>query len=116
MDAVSDCIMELAFHHQRLPPVLNIAHPRPIAWNTMFKFVNEDLVLQKKLDAPLPFIPFPEWLSIVESHSQSPDPAVKFNIVCPFSPFSAFLRDSHCGLFSLLSDLLVCSGSSQLVI
>ena len=95
MDAVSDCITELAFHHQRLPPVLNIVHPRPTSWNTIFKLLNDTLVLQKKLDELLPFIPFPEWLSLVESHAQSPDQALKFKIVCPFSPFSAFLYDSH---------------------
>ena len=90
MDVVSDCITELAFHHQRLPPVLNIAHPRPTDWNTIFKLINDALVLQKKLDAPLPLVSFQEWFSNVESHARSPDQAVKRKIVCPFFPFYAF--------------------------
>src|ERR1700734_738249 len=84
MDAVSDCIIELAFHNQRLPPVLNIVHPRPIEWNTIIKLINDGLVLQKKIATPLPLVSFQEWFSNLEGPTQSADQAVELKIVCPF--------------------------------
>ena len=91
MDAVSDCITELASHHQRLPPVLNIAHPRPTDWNRIIKFIGDALVLQKMLDIPLPLVSFREWFSNLEAHAQSPDQAEEARIVCIFFPLSIFL-------------------------
>ena len=84
MDAVSDCITELVFHNQRLPPVLNIVHPKPTEWNAIIKLINDGLVLKKKLETPLPLVSFQEWFSNLEGHAQSPDQAVELKIVCPF--------------------------------
>ena len=89
MDAVSDCITELAFQDRRLPSVLNIVHPRPTEWNTIIKLIGEALVSQKKLDTPLSFVSFQEWFSILESHAHSSNPAVEVKIVCLF--FCLFL-------------------------
>ena len=70
MDAVSSCIMELIFHNKRLPPVLNVVHPRPTEWDTVIKLIGDALVLQKKLSSPLDLIPFQEWFYILEAHAK----------------------------------------------
>ena len=71
MDAVSNCIMELIFHNKRLPPVLNVVHPRPTDWNTVIKLTRDALVLQKKLESPLALISFQEWFYILEAHAKA---------------------------------------------
>ncbi|KAF8816011.1 putative aminoadipate reductase [Phlegmacium glaucopus] len=81
VDAVSNCITELTFHNERLPPVLNVVHPRPTEWNTVIKLIGDALVAQKKLESPLAFVSFQKWFSILEAHAQSANelriPAVK---------------------------------------
>ena len=89
MDAVSDCITELAFQNQRLPSVLNIVHPRPTEWNTVIKLIGDALVLQKKLDSPLALVSFQEWFSLLEAHAQSAN-AEEVRIVCVFFPVYFF--------------------------
>ena len=90
MDAVSDCITELAFQNQRLPSVLNIVHPRPTEWNTIIKLIGDALVLQKKLESPLAFVSFQEWFSILEAHAQSSNQADEVKIVCVFFPLPVY--------------------------
>jgi len=69
MDAVSNCILELVFQNERLPPVLNVVHPRPTDWNTVIKLIGDALVSQNKLDSPLAFVPFQHWFSVLEAHA-----------------------------------------------
>lgn len=71
MDAVSNCIVELIFQTERLPPALNIVHPRPTDWNTIFKFIGDALVLQKGLDLPFTSISFQKWFYILEAHAKA---------------------------------------------
>ena len=71
MDAVSNCIVELIFQNKRLPPVLNVVHPRPTDWNTVIKLIGDALVLRKKLDSPLDLISFQEWFYILEAHAKA---------------------------------------------
>jgi hypothetical protein len=71
MDAVSNCIMELIFHNKRLPPVLNVVHPRPTEWNKVIKLIGDALVSQKKISSPLDFISFQEWFYILEAHAKA---------------------------------------------
>ena len=92
MDAVSDCITELAFYNQRLPSVLNIVHPRPTEWNTIINLIGDALVLQRKVDSPLVLVSFQEWFSILEAHAQSSNPAEEVRIVCVFFSLFTFLK------------------------
>ena len=71
MDAVSNCIMELIFHNKRLPPVLNLVHPRPTEWNKVIEHIGDALVVQKKLSKPLDFISIREWFYILETHAKA---------------------------------------------
>ena len=71
MDAVSNCVMELIFHDKRLPPVLNVVHPRPTDWNKVIELIGDALVLQKKVDSPLALISFQEWFNILEGHAKA---------------------------------------------
>ena len=71
MDAVSNCIVELIFQNERLPPVLNLVHPKPTDWNTVIKLIGKALVSQKRLKSPLSFVSFQNWFSILEErHAQ----------------------------------------------
>jgi len=67
MDAVSNCITELTFHNERLPPVLNVVHPRPTDCNAVIKLIGDALVVQRRLKSPLPFVSFKEWFSILKT-------------------------------------------------
>jgi hypothetical protein len=71
MDAVSNCVMELIFQSKRLPPVLNVVHPRPTDWNTVIKLIGDALVSTKKLDSPLALVSFQEWFYILEAHAKA---------------------------------------------
>jgi hypothetical protein len=71
MDAVSKCIVELIFHNKRLPPVLNVVHPRPTDWNTVIKLIGDALVLQKKLYSPLTLISFQEWFYVLKARAKA---------------------------------------------
>jgi thioester reductase-like protein len=102
MDSVSDSITELAFHHQRLPPVLNIVHPKSTNWNTIIKPINDALVFQKKLDAPLPLVSFQEWFSNLEGHAQSADQAVELKI--PALKLLDFFRSLSAGDLQVTTD------------
>ena len=69
MDAVSNCLVELIFQNELLPPVLNVVHPRPTDWNTVIKLIGDALVSKKKLDSPIAYVPFQHWFSVLEAHA-----------------------------------------------
>ena len=71
MDAVSNCIMEMIFHNKRLPPVLNLVHPRPTEWNKVIELIGDALVVQNKLSEPLELISIREWFCILEAHAKA---------------------------------------------
>jgi hypothetical protein len=71
MDAVSNCILELIFRNERLPPVLNVVHPRPTDWNTVIELIRDALVLKKQFNSPLALISFQEWFYILEAHAKA---------------------------------------------
>ncbi|TCD65360.1 putative NRPS-like protein biosynthetic cluster [Steccherinum ochraceum] len=48
------------------PLLINLVHPYPVTWNTVFQFIGN------ALSKPLPLVPFAEWLAKVES-SEDPD-------------------------------------------
>ncbi|KAJ5805816.1 acetyl-CoA synthetase-like protein [Penicillium pulvis] len=71
VDKAAQIIIELT-KAQTVPPILHLAHPRPIKWDT---FVNR---MAKNLDVPV--IPFDTWIqrmSSPEASDQSLNPAVK---------------------------------------
>ncbi|KAJ5622949.1 acetyl-CoA synthetase-like protein [Penicillium lividum] len=71
VDKAAQAIIELT-KAQTVPPILHLAHPRPIKWDT---FVNR---MAKSLDVPI--IPFDTWIqrmSSPEASDQSLNPAVK---------------------------------------
>ena len=97
MDAVSNCIMELIFHTKRLPPVLNLVHPRPTKWNKVIKLIGDALVSQKRLSEPLDLISIREWFYILESHAKAANQEnknelkiVRLSIFLGFTTFTDF--------------------------
>ena len=112
MDAVSSCIAGLVFHNKRLPPVLNLVHPRPIDWDRVIRLIGDSLISQKRLDSPLSFVSFQTWFSTLEAHAKSANQEndnelriVRLNFALFQIPFSSIL--------SLLSNLLIFSDKCQ---
>lgn len=64
MDAVANIILDLVVLPQPEPPLVNVVHPRPIAWDTVFKLIND------AIGANLPAVPYAEWLSKLEAHDK----------------------------------------------
>ena len=62
MDAVATAATELILSSQRLPPLLNVVHPRPITWKGVFESINSSIGGQ-----PLKMVPLIEWLETLES-------------------------------------------------
>jgi hypothetical protein len=43
-------------------PVLNVVHPRPIAWNTVMDLISNALIEEGVVNERLPPLPCSEWL------------------------------------------------------
>jgi len=93
MDAVSKCIVELIFHNKRLPPVLNVVHPRPTDWNTVIKLIGDALVLQKKLNSPLTLISFQEWFYVLKARAKAANQENKIELRIPGVKLLDFFRE-----------------------
>jgi len=103
MDAVSNCIVELIFQNQRLPPALNVVHPRPTGWNEMFKLIDDALVLQK-IHAPLTFISFQKWFNILEVHAKAANQENENERRIPAVKLLDFFRQMSAGDLKVTSD------------
>jgi NAD dependent epimerase/dehydratase family enzyme len=60
-DAVAKSIIDVILSEDRLPPTFNLVHPRPVPWSVVVEGINQSMV-----DAPLPIVPFDEWLAKIE--------------------------------------------------
>lgn len=66
MDAVCQAIIDVATSKEAPPAVVNLAHPRPIAWHAMMGDASKALVSKGVTDKPLPLVPFALWASTLE--------------------------------------------------
>ncbi|TCD65176.1 putative NRPS-like protein biosynthetic cluster [Steccherinum ochraceum] len=67
------------------PLLVNLVHPRPIKWSTVFQSIGD------ALSKPLPLVPFTEWLAKVESLSENANAQTLDRI--PAIKLLSFLRD-----------------------
>ena len=65
MDVVAHIMADLMFSKTPLPPSLNVAHPRPIPWSQMIKYVQ--VSLKRVTYRDLRIIPFHEWMLRLEA-------------------------------------------------
>ena len=67
MDTVCNAMTDLMLSLRTVPApeMVNLVHPRPVAWNAIFKGISEAL-----LNHP-PLTPFRAWLSKIEALSAS---------------------------------------------
>ncbi|KAI5828372.1 NAD(P)-binding protein [Schizophyllum commune Tattone D] len=65
MDIVAHIMADLMFSKTPLPPSLNVAHPRPIPWSQMIKYVR--VSLKRMTHRDLRIIPFHEWMLRLEA-------------------------------------------------
>ena len=65
MDVVAHIMADLMFSKTPLPPSLNVAHPRPIPWSQMIKYVR--VSLRRATHQDLRIIPFHEWMLRLEA-------------------------------------------------
>ncbi|KAJ7117635.1 hypothetical protein C8R44DRAFT_832337 [Mycena epipterygia] len=94
VDVVAQSIREIALTREALPPVLNVVHPRPIAWSSMISILRDALIEAKSV-APdaLQLLPFQHWLKLLEKCQDSNLPALK--LLAFFRDMSQ--RDAHVG-------------------
>lgn len=74
MDSVAQSIIDVA-QSQDSPRVLNIVHPRPIAFNDLIASVNNSLSAEGVISNPLPALPIQEWFSLLEARAAAPTDA-----------------------------------------
>jgi len=69
--AVSNAILDVAFAEEEPSIAINLVHPRPIDWKTLMQPVAEAIFKHKITSAPLPLVPFSEWLVKLESSAKN---------------------------------------------
>jgi hypothetical protein len=60
---------------QPLSQVVNVSHPRPVAWDHVFQLINDSL------GTHLSIVPYAQWLEKLESLNQDPSPEVLESVV-----------------------------------
>ncbi|KAG1733502.1 putative aminoadipate reductase [Suillus lakei] len=68
--AVSNAILDVAFAEEEPPIVVNLVHPRPIAWEAVMRPVAHAIAEHKFTSVPLPLVPFSVWLEKLESSAK----------------------------------------------
>lgn len=58
MDAVADIVGDLVLSEKPSASVLNVVHPRPVPWRTIFDAINVQLGTE-----PLRTVPYRQWLN-----------------------------------------------------
>ncbi|KAJ3555456.1 hypothetical protein NM688_g2570 [Phlebia brevispora] len=66
MDAVASAVKDLIVARTKLPELVNLVHPRRVAWHKILEDINKYL-----LDTPSPFISFEEWVGRLEAVSKT---------------------------------------------
>ena len=59
MDAVANAVVDLVVG-QKVPELINVAHPRPVKWGDVFG------AMQTELDVTLPYIRTDAWVKKLE--------------------------------------------------
>ncbi|KAI0085165.1 hypothetical protein BDY19DRAFT_909277 [Irpex rosettiformis] len=62
VDVVANVVLDLVLTRQLEPRLLNVVHPRPIAWDEVFKLIKDEIGVN------LPTIPYADWLAKLEAH------------------------------------------------
>lgn len=88
LDAVASVFTDLVVSNDSLPPLMNLTHPRPIAWRELFGYVNG------ALKTPLRVAPYDEWLAAVEAAAATGKPADIADVVCRLSPLADSVSDN----------------------
>lgn len=66
VDTVAKAIMGIVSSSKTTPMVMNLTHPRPIAWKQVVSLVATALLKQGIIEQALPLIPFHEWVYLLE--------------------------------------------------
>ena len=78
MDAVAGTVLDLIVSAEPAPSVINVVHPHPVPWSTIFSGV------KSALRSPIPFVTFREWLAKLEVVAQQPTPTQLEAVVSAF--------------------------------
>ena len=65
-DAVASTILDVAFAPGKTERALNVVHPRPVPWRSLFEGLADVLASDEKR---LPLVPWSEWQSKLELRS-----------------------------------------------
>lgn len=71
MDAVAQSMLDVFLVSQQTTShhALNIVHPRPISWDSIFINIADALENQGVVDHEIPLVTFSEWLQLLENAS-----------------------------------------------
>ena len=70
-DKVADAILDIAFTTHDLPRMLNLAHPHPIPYQDIMNSVRSAILEQCSLHSDvIPFVPFKEWVDMLDARAQ----------------------------------------------
>lgn len=68
MDACAGAVVDLITSDQPLPPLVNVVHPRPTPWRTIFQHLNNAVSTE-----PLAVVPLSEWIRTLVSRAPQGD-------------------------------------------
>lgn len=66
MDAVASAVSDLILTNEPLPLLVNVVHPRPVAWHDVFAAMSKHIAKE-----PVPFTDFGSWVQKLEALSES---------------------------------------------
>ncbi len=105
MDCVAQVALDIAFSQRsKLPAVVNIVHPRPVAWTSLFTAIQQALKANTRGRVTLPLIPSKEWYELLQAQAMDADEKTILQIVCSFPLFEFPLK--------LIAVLLACHQAS----
>lgn len=65
-DAVASTILDVAFASDKPERALNVVHPRPVSWRSLFEGLADALASNGRR---LPLVPWSEWQAMLESRA-----------------------------------------------
>lgn len=59
-------VLDVALSVSHVFPVVNITHPKPVQWRTIFRDIGDALAASKQTAHPLPLVSYSEWIRELE--------------------------------------------------
>ncbi|KAG0700207.1 putative nonribosomal peptide synthetase [Suillus ampliporus] len=96
-DRVAAAALDVALSETHVP-LVNVTHPRPVQWRTIFEGVRDALSASGQTKHALPLEPYPEWIQKLERRAHGAKER-DFNelVSCSLRMLKSFLEDGEAG-------------------